>query len=144
MRGISQSLLLILWAFMSTGPVWAQQSPRDLHGKIKNASLDTARTVRIQDVRLQTGMAVLIIEDGLLFPAAPLGERTAEMVFMGRGRLLLEPPDEIEAGQLGLFTGGRILDAAFTEAIFVVGRDAASDILLDREPAGGVPGRPGG
>jgi hypothetical protein len=138
MRGISQSLLLILWAFMSTGPVWAQQSPRDLHGKIKNASLDTARTVRIQDVRLQTGMAVLIIEDGLLFPAAPLGERTAEMVFMGRGRLLLEPPDEIEAGQLGLFTGGRILDAAFTEAIFVVGRDAASDILLDREPAGGI------
>lgn len=135
---MSQLLLLILWAFVSTGPAWAQQSPRALHERIKRASLDTARSVRIHDVRLQTGMAVLLIEDGVLVPAAPLGERTAEMVFMGKGRLLLEPPDEIEAGQLELFTGSRDLDATFTEAIFVVGRDAASDTLLDREPAEGV------
>jgi hypothetical protein len=78
-------------------------------------------------------MAELILEDGTLYPATPLGDRSSEMVFIGKGRLILDPPDEIEASQLDLFTGSTRLNTRFSEAVFAVARANASEALLTRD-----------
>ncbi|HEX2224234.1 MAG TPA: M1 family aminopeptidase, partial [Thermoanaerobaculia bacterium] len=102
--------------------------------EIQSSRLDPARAVSLKGTRLAAGLATLVLEDGVLFPASPAGGKTREMVFLGRGRILLEPPDDVEKGQLELFTGATRLDEAFTEMVLVLGQDAAVEALL-RKPA---------
>ncbi len=56
-------------------------------------------------------------------------------MFTGEGRIELEPPDAIEAGQLDLFTGRRRLDEEITAAVLVVGMDGAVSALLKKPAA---------
>jgi Peptidase family M1 domain len=97
------------------------------------AALEPARAVGLKGVRLAAGLASIQL-DGTLLPATPIAGRSREMVFLGRGRVTLEPPDDIEAGQLELFTGSRRLAAEFKEAVLVVGSTPAATALL-RKPA---------
>ena len=53
----------------------------------------------LKNVRLAAGLAQLQL-DGTLFPTSTVGGKAVEMVFLGKGRVTLEPPDDIEAGQL--------------------------------------------
>ena len=112
--------------------------PAALWRKVRTANLEPDLAVELKNLTFDTGMARLRIEQGLLFPASPIGERSVEMVFLGRARLTLEPPDEIEAGQLELFTGSPSLDEMVTEAALVITVDAAVDALLGRPLARGV------
>lgn len=113
----------------------ATPDPRLLIERLRSSALDASAPLRLEKVRLDTGSAVLELADGLLFPVAGAGERAVEMVFVGNGVVHLEPPDEIEAGQLELFTGSRVLDERFTEAVLVVARDDAARALLERDTA---------
>ncbi|MCP3956501.1 MAG: hypothetical protein GY719_01475 [bacterium] len=108
------------------------EDPATLWQKVRSATLEPDRAVTVRSLKFNTGMADLEIREGTLFPAAPIGERTVEMVFIGSAKLTLEPPDEIEAGQLDLFTGSRDLDEEITEAALVITVDAATDALLSR------------
>ena len=122
----------------SFGPVMGATSPETIFARVRDSKLDIARAVQVSNLRLDTGMAELILEKGTLYPATPLADHTSELVFLGRGRLILDPPDDIEASQLDLFTGSRRLNTRFTEAVFAVARAAASDALLSRDPAAGT------
>ncbi|MEM7585326.1 MAG: M1 family aminopeptidase [Acidobacteriota bacterium] len=106
--------------------------------KIAATELELDRAVEIRNLNLDTGMALFKIEEGVFIPAAPIGERSVEMMFQGKARLVLEPPDDIEAGQLELFTDKPRLDEAISEAAFVLTVDAASDSLLGRTAASGL------
>ena len=110
----------------------AQPSPEVLWERIRTTRLEPDRAVEVRDLVLDTGMARFEIERGIFFPATPVGERTVEMVFQGEARLVLEPPDEIEAGQLDLFTGSPALDERVTEAVLVINLDAAIDSIFGR------------
>ena len=77
-------------------------------------------------------MALFKIEHGVFFPVTPVGGHTVEMVFQGSAKLILEPPDEIEAGQLDLFTGSPALDERVKEAVLVINLDAAADAIFSR------------
>jgi hypothetical protein len=99
--------------------------------QIRSAVLQPAQGVAVRDLVLETGLATLRLDEGALFPASPVGARPVEMVFIGRGRLLVEPPDEIEASQLELFTDASSLEGTFEEAVLVVARDEAARILLE-------------
>ncbi len=59
-------------------------------------------------------------------------------VALGSGRIDLDPPDAVEAGQLELFTGGARLDQEFQEAVLVVGLDAAVNGMLKRPATHGT------
>ncbi len=125
---------------LAAGPVRADADaadPEALLRQIRAARLDAANALDPSGLRLDTGFATLDLERGVLIPVRA-GTRTVEMVFVGRGRANLEPPDDVEAGQLELFTGGSRLAETFTEAVFVVARDAAAEALLRRPPAGEV------
>ncbi len=89
----------------------------------------------LKNVKLGVGLGKLSLDDGVLIPATAVGGKTIEMVFLGKGRIEVEPPDAIEAGQLELFTGGSHLDEEFKEAVLVVGQDAAVSAVLRRPAA---------
>ncbi len=109
--------------------------PAALLAQIRSARLEPSWARDAAGVRLGTEQAIFDLEHGVLIPVRAGGGRVAELVFVGRGRARLEPPDEIEAGQLDLFTGSPRLDETFTEAVFVVARDEAAATLLRRPPA---------
>jgi hypothetical protein len=134
---IVQALAAILPLALAPAAVRAQAPPPEpaaLRKEIEALTLDTGRAVTMKNVKLAAGLGMLQLSDGVLFPASPVGGKVVEMVFEGKGRITLEAPDAIEAGQLELFTGASRLDAEFSEAVLVIGLDAAVDAML-RKPA---------
>jgi Peptidase family M1 domain len=140
----NQFLLLLLGSLLPfvPGTLTAQTAapagpadPAALRRDIEAAHLDPARAVALKSVKLAAGLATLRLEEGVLLPASPVGGKTIELVFLGRGRIALEPPDRVESGQLELFTGGSRLDEEFKEAVLVVGLDPAVNALLKKPAA---------
>jgi len=113
-------------------------TPEALLAEIRGETLDPAQAVEIEGVELDAKPGRLTLERGTLIPATAVGGTVEEMVFLGRGRLHVEPPDDVEAGQLALYTGGRRLDEPITEAVLVVGNDQAVAALLDRPAVGAL------
>ena len=125
------TVLLVLTALL---PASARGSdPAALRREIGALRLVPERAVTLDNVKLAAGLAQLQL-NGILFPTSPVGGKVVEMVFLGEGRITLEPPDPIEAGQLELFTGQSRLDAEFGEAVLVVGLDAAVEAMLGKTP----------
>lgn len=139
-------LALVLASLFALPPAQAQAvpslpqalgevDPAALQKELAASRLDLERAVTLKNVQLAAGLGTLHLDDGILVPATAAGGKTAEMVFLGSGRLELEPPDEIEAGQLELFTGSRRLDEEVTEMTLVLGMDAAVQALLRKPKA---------
>src|SRR3954453_17981103 len=111
------SVLSCLLPLLAAGVLHAQTpDPAALQAAIAGARLEPARAVTLKNVKLGVGLGTLRLEDGVLIPATPVGGKTVEMVFLGKGRLEVEPPDAIESGQLELFNGGSLADAGIQEA----------------------------
>ncbi|HSS78219.1 MAG TPA: hypothetical protein VLV54_15925 [Thermoanaerobaculia bacterium] len=110
-------------------------NPAKIVSEIAAAHLEPARAVSLKKLKVNAGLGTLRLDDGVLIPASSVGGKTIEMVFLGSGRIELDPPDAIEAGQLELFTGGARLDQEFQEAVLVVGLDAAATAMLRRPAA---------
>lgn len=124
------ALALAAGAGAETVPAGEEAEPRVLLERLRSAEIDDAEVRAIHGLRLDTGVAVLDLQEGLLFPATAPGLGVTEMVFLGHGRLELAAPDTIEAGQLELFTGRRSLAEPFDQAVIVIGRDRAAERLL--------------
>ncbi|HSN53198.1 MAG TPA: hypothetical protein VLT32_00930, partial [Candidatus Sulfomarinibacteraceae bacterium] len=107
--------------------------------QLRGLAPDPGRAVRVDGFSLQAGLATVVLEEGVLVPSTAVAGRPVELAFVGRGRVELEPPDEVEAGQLELFTGSSRLDERFERAVLVVTLDAAVDALLGRALAVGDP-----
>lgn len=130
-------LLLALLALAAVpGSVHADTppDPAALRGQIEALRLEPGRAVTLSNVKLAAGLGTLQL-DGTLLPTSEVDGRVVELVFLGQGRISLEPPNAIEAGQLELFTGQGRLDAEFGEAVLVVGLDAAVSAMLRRPAA---------
>ncbi|MEO7796055.1 MAG: M1 family aminopeptidase [Thermoanaerobaculia bacterium] len=113
--------------------------PQALIAALTNRSLDAARAVPVERLKLKVDLAEVHLEHGWIFPATQVAGRDVELVFVGEGRFRLEPPDDTEAGQLELFTGETRLDRPFDAAVFVVASDAASSALFRRTAASAPP-----
>lgn len=100
--------------------------------EIAAAHLEPERAVAVGRFSLDLGAGKLKIEKGTFFPASAIGGRTVEMVFLGEARLQIEPPDEIEKGQLDLYGGTRSLDEPVNEAVFVMAFDRAAEAVFKR------------
>ncbi|HEV2843737.1 MAG TPA: M1 family aminopeptidase [Thermoanaerobaculia bacterium] len=130
----SHLFVCLLLAFGAAAHAQAPD-PASLLKEIAGTRLEPSRALAMKEVKLAAGLATLHLEDGVLIPASPVGGKTVELVFLGKGRIELEAPDRIEAGQLELFTGGARLDEEFKVAVLVVGVDAAVSALLRRPAA---------
>jgi len=103
--------------------------------QLRQLAPDVGRAVRVDGFSLQAGMALVILDEGVLVPSTPVAGRPVELAFVGRGRVELEAPDPVEAGQLELFTGSSVLEEGFDRAVLVVTLDAAVDAVLRRPRA---------
>src|SRR3954468_22159609 len=133
----SHPLFALVLLSLLPGAILRAQAPEPaaLQAQIAADHLEIGRAVALKNVKLAVGLGTLRLEDGVLIPASPVGGKTIEMVFLGKGRIEVEPPDAIEAGQLELFTGGSRLDEEFKQGVLVVGLDAAVAAILRRPPA---------
>jgi hypothetical protein len=95
--------------------------------------------VRVQGFRLGTGLGAVFLDDGVLVPAGPVAGRPVEWVFIGDGHAVMDPPDEVERGQMELFTGAPVLDERFDQAVFAIALDEATDALMKLPRAAGDP-----
>lgn len=138
-RAALAGFLALLLATTAAGAVEPAGEPAAVLETLRQAQLDPAQAREIRGLRLNTGAVILQLDRGFLFPASAPGLASAEMVFIGSGMLELTPPDEIEAGQLELFTDQRRLAERFEQAVFVIARDEAARTLLDRPLAAEVP-----
>lgn len=129
---MTKILGLLALAFVLTQAAGASADPAALLQTARDSRLDPDQAVEVGKLNLRAGQAELRIERGTFFPATPIGGRVVEMVFVGDARLVLEPPDDIEAGQLELFTGNPRLDENLSEAVLVVAIDAASEAIYKR------------
>jgi aminopeptidase len=129
--------LCFLWLILlfPIAAVSQEPDPAALWKEIQASRLDAGHAVSLKKVKLSMGLATLQLDDGVLFPATGAHGKSAELVFQGKGRLIIEPPDSVEAGQLELFTGGARLDEEFKEAVLVVGLDAAVSAMLKKPAA---------
>lgn len=141
MSSIARASSLALLGLVATAAASSAQpsEPAALLAEIRAARLDPGAAVKVARTRLAAGVGTMALEDGILIPARTSGGRVVEMVFQGKGRITIEPPDAIEAGQLELFTGDSRLDEPFTEAVLVLGLDAAVDALMKKPRAGELP-----
>lgn len=111
--------------------------PAELLAAVRAPQLDLEAAVWLDQVEVPLGAARLDVDRGLLVPALVAG-RPAELVFIGHARFRLDPGDEIEAGQLELFTGARALDAPVEEVVLAFGAEDEARRLLDRPRAGAL------
>jgi len=113
------------------GPAFADAaSTAALLEQLRSSRLQPERAVTIEGLSLAIGEARLKIVSGALVPAAPVGGQFREMVFLGEARLLVEPPNRVEGGQLARFTGSERFEETISEAVLAIGLDAASDALF--------------
>ncbi len=89
----------------------------------------------VHDLELRAGPGTLHVRDGLLFAASEVGGRVVEFVLIADATLRIDPPDQIEAAQLELFTGRPFLDEPVREVVLAVCADEAVDRLLAQAPA---------
>lgn len=131
---------------LAVSPVFATETPsastvnaspelKSLLDAIVEAKLEIDKAVTVGRLALSTGMAVLDVEKGTFFPATPHEGRVSEVVFLGKARLKLDPPNDIEARQLELFTGHSKLAVEIDQAVFVLANDKASEAVFKRAPA---------
>lgn len=113
--------------------------PAELLATIRSGPARPELAVRVQGFRLGTGLGAVVLDDGVLVPAEPVAGRPVEWVFLGAGRAVMEPPDEVERAQMELFTGAPVLDERFDQAVFAIALDAASDALMRLPRAAGDP-----
>jgi hypothetical protein len=105
-------------------------APATVTTELRRIALDPTAAVMINGFSLRAGPARVVLADGILVPSTPVAGRAVEFVFVGQGLIELDAPDEIEAGQLELFTGSTNLRQPFRRAVFVIALDALSQVVV--------------
>ena len=137
-RALRLSIVPILLPLvLGTAAVQGQSpAPAALQAEIAASRLEASRAVSLKKLKLNAGLATLHLDDGVLIPASAVGGKTVEMVFLGSGRIEVEPPDEVEAGQLELFTVRQPpRTRSSRRRCWFVGLDAAVSAMLRRPAA---------
>jgi len=88
--------------------------------------MDPDRSARLQNVQIKRDRLNITLIDGVIQFAKEVNGVVLGAVFHGKGRVLVDPPNPIEAQQLRLFTKQDKLDMTFTAATF-----SFTDGLLD-------------
>jgi tetratricopeptide (TPR) repeat protein len=131
-------LLTALPPALLGGPSAATASAQELAElarRVRESALDPAAARPVRGLTINSSGARIHLLEGTLFPAGPIADRPIEMVFLGRGEIEHTPADDVEAGQLELFTGSWRIQEPFAKAVLVVAKDTAADALLAPSPA---------
>lgn len=112
----------------------AAEDPLSLLADQQRASLDVAGARRVAGQEIRLGEARISLQEGVLVPLRTPKGRVIELFFLGDGSLEAEPPDEIEASQLELFTGHRRLASKFKAALFAAAETRLRELSGEGQP----------
>ena len=118
-------------------PSTSAVTPQEALAKIRATDLQ-AEGIPVKRLILDLGVGELELTDGSLYILGGYEQTSIEAVFMGHGVLRFTPPDDVEAGQLELFTGAEELDEPITEVSFAATRDAVVAAIRSQESDGSV------
>ena len=80
--------------------------------------VDPGTTAHVQNASILRDRINITLVDGTIQFAKPVNSVVFGAVFHGKGRVQVEPPNDIEAQQLRLFSKRDKLDMAFNDATF--------------------------
>lgn len=106
---------IVSCALAQTDP---QASPKEIWDTLTNPVMDRNRSASVQNLQIKRDRVTITLVDGTIQFVKPANGVVFGAVFHGNGRLQIDPPNEVEAQQLLLFTKQSKLDMAFTEATF--------------------------
>ena len=126
---------------VAEGRPGAPHSATELYRQLLNPGLDPARLYRIRDAHLDREDLHLSLDDGVIGFTYAIDGRVTGAYFQGEGQILLSPPDRVERGSLGRFSGAAILDEIFTSASLRFNDDVLAELEPDLRPLepGGFP-----
>ena len=93
-------------------------SGKEVWNALANPSMDPERSAPIQNVEIKRDRLDIILIDGTIQFVKPAGGIVFGAAFHGNGRILLDPPNAIEAQQLRLFIKQDRLNMTFSDATF--------------------------
>ncbi len=112
--------------------VAVQASPPE--DALTSAAVLSGEVFSVDQLTLEMGPGRLHISSGNLYAAAPVEGASREFVLVGHARFRLDPPDDIERGQLEFFIDEPKLDEEILSAVLVIASDAALAAISARPP----------
>jgi len=95
---------------------------------LKTPSFDPARVAEVADFSLRKGAGTLEFEKGRFYFTQPVAGRVMSAVFIGKGRLRLRLPNDIERAQARRFLKADSVAEHFTAAWFLFSDDTADEL----------------
>lgn len=116
------SICLFLCCLGAVVPA-AAQTPfarwADLHGAVSGWRLDSLQVSRVQSLILERDAGTLVLEEGRLALARPIGGRICAAAFQGRGTFRYAPRTRFEQDQLVRTMGKPLVRRSFTQLVLV-------------------------
>lgn len=134
---ICRSLILGLGLLAASPTLAGPVDASALFGQLDKTALDPAAARVVENLEFASGPAHFRIVKGLLTPTTPVGDAPGEVIFVGEGRVVFDPADDVEKQQLDLFTGASTLDCPLADAVFVA--PPAELVAALRAPASSAP-----
>lgn len=124
--------LLVLVLALAAIPARADSPFADWNGfwgEFSSWSLDSSRIANVRSLMIERDAGALVLEEGRLAFAKPLGGRRVAAVFVGRGSFRFAPRSEVERQQLNRFYGTTVLRRAFDRLTLIVADTTFADLL---------------
>lgn len=122
--------ILLIIVYCLPAKAFAQAAPlasaEEVWNVLANPGMDPEKSAHLQNVQIKRDRLNITLIDGVIQFVKPVHGVVFGAVFHGDGRVLLDPPNPIEAQQLRLFAKQEKLDMTFTAATF-----SFTDGLLD-------------
>lgn len=100
----------------------------------------SGQVMKVHDLVLSRDAGTLTLGDGVLYPMANVGGRTAGAVYRGTGRFTFTPTLPTERAELLRVTGSATLDDSLSGAVFLFSDSTTDQLLHFGSAAGPVPG----
>ena len=98
-------------------------------GAFTSWSLDSTRIADVRSLMIERDAGAIVLEEGRLVLAKPLGGRHVAAVFVGRGSFRFAPRPEVERQQLRRFYGTTVLRRSFERLTLIVADTTFAELM---------------
>ena len=124
--------LLVVVLALAAAPARAESPFSDWNefwGALTSWSLDSSRVADVNSLMIERDAGSIVLEEGRLCFAKPLGGRRVAAVFVGRGSFRFAPRSQVEQEQLRRFYGRTVLRRSFERLTLIVADTTFAELL---------------
>ena len=115
-RAVLRLLLVASWFVLGTGSARATTPPGDLHQQLR-ATAFGAEASAVNNLVFKRDRMEFTLISGEVYFAAPVEGRVTAAVFLGQGRMKVEPWSDYERGNVRRMLKAEVVDVSFTRAV---------------------------